>query len=121
MKKAVFLAMVFMALWCMPSFAEMEIVEAVITTGVVDHKPADSVETYPASIGKLYCFTHVVGAQEDTTITHVWYFNDSEMARVTLPVRSSNWRTWSSKNFLPEWSGQWRVDVLDGEPVVDMA
>jgi hypothetical protein len=30
-----------------------------------------------------------------------------------LPVRSSNWRTWSSKTVLPQWVGQWQVEVLD--------
>ncbi|RMH43608.1 MAG: DUF2914 domain-containing protein, partial [Gammaproteobacteria bacterium] len=44
---------------------------------------------------------------------HVWYWQDREMARVDLPVRSSNWRTWSSKRILPEWTGPWRVVVED--------
>ena len=57
----------------------------------------------------------IVGAQEDTEITHVWYYQDSELARVTLPVRSSNWRTYSSKRFLPQWAGKWVVVVLDEE------
>lgn len=93
--------------------ADLSVAQGVITTQVVDRAPVDAVETYPASVGKLYCFTRIVGAAEPTTITQVWYRGDREMARVELPVRSSDWRTWSSKRILPSWSGDWRVEVLD--------
>jgi hypothetical protein len=49
----------------------------------------------------------------ESSVTHVWYYENEEMARVELPVRSPNWRTWSSKSILPAWSGQWKVDILD--------
>ncbi|MFA5517517.1 MAG: DUF2914 domain-containing protein, partial [Desulfuromonadales bacterium] len=73
------------------------------------------VQTYPVNVDKIYCFTRLVGAEEDTTVTHVWYYGGEEMSRMTLPVRSSDWRTWSSKNILPEWTGDWRVEVLSAE------
>jgi hypothetical protein len=59
----------------------------------------------------------VAGAADTTAITQVWYYNDREIARVELAVKSASWRTWSSKKILPEWQGIWRVDVLspDGE------
>jgi hypothetical protein len=105
-----------MVLWGMTAFgAGLKIEEGVITTQIVERSPADAVQTYPATIGKLYCFIHVTGAEEDTSITQVWYLGDKEMARVSLPVRSSDWRTWSSKTILPQWSGDWRVEVLDAE------
>jgi hypothetical protein len=31
---------------------------------------------------------------------------------LNIPVRSSSWRTWSSKRILKEWQGIWRVDIL---------
>ena len=40
------------------------------------------------------------------------------MAEVKLPVRSSNWRTFSSKNIMPEWTGQWIVDIADEDGTV---
>jgi hypothetical protein len=62
----------------------------------------------------------VVGAEEDTWITHVWYFENKELARVRLDVSSSDWRTWSSKRIMPQWKGLWRVEVLDatGQPLL---
>ena len=35
------------------------------------------------------------------------------MARVSLPVRSAKWRTYSSKKIVPEWTGEWEVQVVD--------
>jgi hypothetical protein len=34
-------------------------------------------------------------------------------------VRTPAWRTWSSKTLLPEWTGEWMVEVLtsDGTPL----
>ena len=93
----------------------LRVADGAITSAIKDQLPVDRIESYRADFGKLYCFTRIVGAQEDTDVTHVWYFQDAELARVTLPVRSSDWRTYSSKRFLPQWAGQWRVVVVDGE------
>nr|WP_320050285.1 DUF2914 domain-containing protein [uncultured Desulfuromonas sp.] len=98
----------------------LEVVDASITTRIVNREPLDSLNTVPAGIDELYCFTRVSGATDDTWITHVWYCEDQELARVRLPVRSSNWRTWSSKQILPQWKGAWRVEVFDenGEAIL---
>ncbi|MFK5927351.1 MAG: DUF2914 domain-containing protein [Desulfuromusa sp.] len=117
MKKIFVLMMIFAAIGSI-SFAQAEglrVVDGTITSAIENQLPVDKIESYPADFGKLYCFTRIVGAQEDTEVTHVWYYQDAELARVTLPVRSSDWRTYSSKRFLPQWAGQWRVVVLDGE------
>ncbi|WP_020675600.1 DUF2914 domain-containing protein [Geopsychrobacter electrodiphilus] len=86
---------------------------AVITTKVVDRVPVDKVEVYPAQLGKLYCFSRVEGATADTSIEHVWLYQGDEMARVRLPVKSANWRTYSSKKMFPAWKGEWEVRILD--------
>ncbi len=93
----------------------LEVLEGVITTQVADRAPVDSVETYPATVEKLFCFTRVVGGNDETVITHIWFHEGEEMARVELPVRSPNWRTWSSKKILSSWSGNWNVDILDAD------
>lgn len=93
----------------------LEIADAAITSAIDERNPADSLNTVAQPVDKLFCFTRVVGAQEDTWITHVWYYEGKEMARVRLAVSSSNWRTWSSKKILPQWSGQWQVHILDAQ------
>ena len=94
---------------------DLRVADGTITSAIENQMPVDRVEVFPADYGKLYCFTRIVGAQEETAVTHVWFFQDDEMARVTLPVRSGDWRTYSSKRFLPQWSGEWRVVILDGD------
>ena len=94
---------------------DLLVVDGTITSAIENQMPVDKIDSYRADFGKLYCFTRIVGAAEDTEITHVWYYQDNELARVTLPVRSADWRTYSSKRFLPQWAGQWEVIVLDAD------
>jgi Protein of unknown function (DUF2914) len=93
--------------------AQIEVTDGAITTAIERQMPVDRVEVYPADYGKLFCFTRIVGAEENTQVTHVWYYQDDEMARVSLSVGSADWRTYSSKRFLPQWAGEWKVVVLD--------
>lgn len=99
---------------CVAALA-LEVVDVSITTQIVNQQPLNSLNTVPAHVDKVYCFTRIVGATEDTWVTHVWYCEDKELARVQLPVNSFNWRTWSSKRILPHWKGAWRVEVLDAD------
>lgn len=109
-------ATILLMLCCLPAAAlALEVSEAVITTQVSDRAPVDAIQTYPASVERLYCFTRVTGAGEETSIAHVWYLRGIEMSRIELPVRSGDWRTWSSKTIFPGSAGDWRVDVLDAE------
>jgi hypothetical protein len=103
-------------LCCLPMTAlALEVREAVITTQVIDRAPVDAIQTYPASVERLFCFTRVTGAAADTSITHVWHLRGVERSRIELPVRSGDWRIWSQKTILPGSAGDWKVDVLDAE------
>ncbi|MBW2108933.1 MAG: DUF2914 domain-containing protein, partial [Deltaproteobacteria bacterium] len=86
--------------------------DAAVCLDVVDRTCVDSNDVFPASVGKLYCFTRIFGAQEEIQISHVWYFGDIERARVPLNIRSLNFRTWSSKLIQPREIGKWHVDIL---------
>ena len=83
-----------------------------ICRDVLNREPQEAGESFGVAVGKLYCFTKIVGAQEPIEITHAWYFGENEKARVNLSVRSSSWRTYSSKNIQNDEVGEWRVDVL---------
>jgi hypothetical protein len=91
----------------------IEVREGVMTTAVENRTPVDEVEVFPAADGQLYCFTQVVGAAQPTEVIHFWYRGDELMSRVVLPVKSADWRTWSTKKFLMEWQGEWRVEIQD--------
>ena len=51
-------------------------------------------------------------------MTHRWTLNGTVMAEVSFNVRASRWRVHSSKTLLPEWRGDWVVDVVDDNGAV---
>jgi hypothetical protein len=84
-------------------------------TAVENREIVNPGTSFPADVGQVFCFTRISGAEDETTITHIWYLDGVEMASVDLPVRGTNWRTWSSKTIFSDWTGEWSVDVLDAE------
>ena len=90
---------------------DLVIKEGVMATTIENRLPHGVKKHFPVTVGMLYCFTTVGGAETDTSISHTWYYQDKEMAQVVLPVRSVLWRTWSSKTILPEWQGDWKVAI----------
>ncbi|NIM29122.1 MAG: DUF2914 domain-containing protein [Gammaproteobacteria bacterium] len=90
----------------------LEVRDVAISTGVEDRVPTGISSYFDASVGKLYAFTRIVGADGETRIYHKWYHGDVLVADVPLNVRSGDWRTWSSKNVQSDWTGDWRVVVV---------
>jgi hypothetical protein len=93
------------------------VAESAICTQVEDRVPVGAAETFPATVDRLFCFTDLRGAA-GTTVSHVWIHEGTTRARVDLEVRGDRWRTWSSKQILPEWTGSWEVKVLTAEGAV---
>jgi len=88
-------------------------VEAQIAAQIVDREPQQAGAVFAADVGQVYCWSRVTDA-EGTTIQHVW-IHDGVEHPVSLPVGGSPWRTWSSKSIPPEWAGDWRVEIRDGQ------
>lgn len=84
---------------------------AVACTGVKDRAPEGAADTFPTSVGQVYCFTEARAVTGK--VVHVWYHGDKEVGRIELPVRAERWRTWSAKKVLPGMTGSWRVEVQD--------
>lgn len=90
----------------------VKVEKGVICRDVQDREPIGEGTEFEATVGKLFCYTKIVGAQEPIEITHIWYYNDEEIFRWNLPVEAASWRTWTSKNIWPPWVGDWHVDVI---------
>jgi hypothetical protein len=90
----------------------LEVAMGAICRDVINRQPVDVGTSFEASVGKLYCLTKIIGAAGPTEITHVWYFGNTERARVSLDVNSASWRTCSSKIIQAHEIGAWHVDVL---------
>ena len=90
----------------------LQVSEAAIATGMEGLTPQGAADSFESSVGKLYAFTKITGANEETLVKHHWFHEDQLMAEVELPVRSVSWRTYSSKTIAPAMAGQWKVDIL---------
>ena len=88
-------------------------VEAEIARQIVDRMPQDSGTSFPVDVGEVFCWSRVTGAA-GTTIQHVWIHGEMEFA-VSQEIGGSPWRTWTSKTIPPEWAGEWRVEIRDGD------
>lgn len=91
-------------------------VEAQIARQIVDKMPEGPGTSFSVDVGEVFCWTRVTGAS-GTEIQHVWIHDGMEFS-VTLEIGGSPWRTWTSKTIPPEWAGEWRVEIRDGDGIL---
>lgn len=90
---------------------ELTVEKMIFCTGVENREPVGVDTVFADTVGQVYCYTQISGAENPTTISHVWFLNGEEKASIELSVRGETWRTWSSKTIPEEWDGTWRVEV----------
>ena len=88
-----------------------EVAEAVMCRDVQDRQPVGESDSFPADIGKVWCWSKIKDGQ-GTTITHRYYYAGEEKAAISLAIGSPLWRTYSNKKILSDWTGAWRVDIV---------
>ena len=88
-------------------------VETAVCASVEDRQPVGEAASFTVDIGQVFFWTKCIGAADSTFVQHVWIKEGETIATVELPVKSSMWRTWSSKKLLPSWTGNWEVRILD--------
>ena len=91
--------------------ARLSLEEALICKGIANRSPLEPGETFESSVGRLYCFTRITGADRDTLIRHIWYPPDRNLHEQSLAVKAPSWRTWSYKTVPADWTGEWHVEV----------
>ncbi len=96
-----------------PAESAIEAERVSVCTGIVDREPEGAAESFPVSVGKVFCFSHIKGAEDSVEIEHKWYLGEDLRSAVTLPVKSSSWRTASSKRIDSTCVGAWKVEVVD--------
>jgi hypothetical protein len=97
--------------------AQPSVLESAICTGIEDRMPVGSADTLAADSGQIYCWTRI-GAAAGQNIVHAWIHGGTTRARVEMPIGGDNWRVFSSKRILPEWTGAWEVKVLTQDGAV---
>jgi len=84
-------------------------------TAVEERELQGEAAAFPSTIERIYCWCLITGCEDTTTIEHVWYYGEQEKARVVLDILYPRVRTWSYKTMLPEWAGDWRVELVDAD------
>jgi hypothetical protein len=90
-----------------------EVSRAIFTIGIDNREPVTEVDTLSSNSNTEISFFTELSDLQGHTITHQWTYNDKVMFEKSFEVNGGRWRVWTSKIFLPEWSGTWTVNVLD--------
>ena len=96
------------------AYAEGSVARATFAQSIVDREPVDQVVELTTDVKKIYFFTELRGLN-GKSVTHRWEYAGEPQAAITVNVGSDRWRTWSSKNLQPNWTGIWTVSVVDEE------
>ena len=97
---------------------EFSIKRMVVCEKIVDREPVAAGDIFPASLENVYCFFEAGAVENDTTVTFVWYFENKEMAKVSLPLtKGKRWRTYSSKKLAGQ-KGNWKVELLESSGII---
>ncbi len=100
------------------SASVLEVLEIAIAKGIQDREAIEVADTFTVDVGKLYCWTKIAGGVDGNSVVHRWKKDGEVIAEITLNVNASPWRTFSSKAIMPEWTGNWVVEVLAGGNVL---
>jgi hypothetical protein len=100
--------------------ASPHIARAQFTSGIEDREPVDRIDSISARdepYATVFYFTDIVDMGGET-VTHLWEHEGTTIAEVTFDIGSDRWRTWSSKQLMPNLTGEWRVVVIDAQGTV---
>lgn len=83
----------------------------VVARAVENRIPIGVDDKFPSNIGRVYCYSKVVGASKGDIVRHIWYYNDKPISEVSFNVTSSSYRFYSYKTIPAYAKGKWRVDL----------
>ena len=93
-------------------FSSGIVTRAAITSAVENREPTDNLDTVNTELNQLYFFTEL-REMSGQTAKHRWEREGKLMAEVEFKVKGPRWRVWSSKSFVPGWTGDWKVSVIN--------
>ncbi len=94
-------------------FSRGSVVRSTFTSSINEREPVDSIQKLENRQNNIYFFTELRDMSGQTA-KHRWEYNGEVMAEVKFDVKGPRWRVWSSKQFQPGWTGEWKVSVLNG-------
>ena len=93
--------------------ARGNVIDAVVTTAISQGGPTDYRSEIENTVPEVFFYTELEG-MDGQTVSHRWKYNDKVMATAKFAVKSDRQKVWSSNKMLPEWTGLWIIEVVDG-------
>jgi hypothetical protein len=94
-----------------PGFSRF-VPRAVLCTGIVNREPVAPLDSVVTAVDTVYFFTAIADLG-GTTVTHRWKHDGEVLAEIPMHIGGPHWRVYSRKVLLPEWAGDWVVEVVD--------
>jgi len=94
-------------------FSRGSVVRAAFTREIAEREPTENLEKLTSENGQVKFFTELRDMSGQTAI-HRWEYDGKVVAEVEFNVKGPRWRVWSSKSLMPQWTGDWKVSVLNG-------
>jgi cytoskeleton protein RodZ len=83
-----------------------------VGTGVESHRLVGGGDRFPEG-SEVVFWTNVVGGEAGNVIRHVWLHEGRGIARISLAIGSSHWRTFSRRPLPPGAAGPWVAEARD--------
>jgi hypothetical protein len=96
-----------------PAATNDHVARAVFTSNVQGREPVDTITSLGNDKNQIYFFSELRGLGGQT-VTHRWEYQGKPMGEVKFNIGGPRWRVWSSKTLNPQWTGEWRVLIIDG-------
>ncbi len=94
-------------------FSRGSVVRSAFTRTIDEREPTENLENLTNESGQVKFFTELRDMSGQTAI-HRWEYDGKVVAEIEFNVKGPRWRVWSSKSFVPEWTGDWKVSVING-------
>lgn len=94
-------------------FSRGSVVRSAFTREIDEREPMESLQNLSNDNGQVKFFTELRDMSGQTAI-HRWEYDGKVVAEIEFNVKGPRWRVWSSKSFVPRWTGDWKVSVING-------
>lgn len=94
-------------------FSRGSVVRSAFTRDVEEREPTEDLQKLTNENGQVKFFTELRDMSGQTA-THRWEYEGKVVAEIAFDVKGPRWRVWSSKSLVPQWTGDWKVSVING-------
>lgn len=94
-------------------FSSGSVVRSAFTREIAEREPTEDLKDLTNESGQVKFFTELRDMSGQTAV-HRWQYDGKVVAEVEFNVKGPRWRVWSSKSIMPEWTGDWKVSVVNG-------